>query len=165
MIELKNESKAKHLTSESKILDILIKKEAIVDSKVETGIDQKQYVIDVCKLADAFANKKGFKKSTGYEVMILNKLETLERLDDTVWITNPRKDQVKTFTRKVNLTEIDSMKESTLATGVNFLKNFVDACSGHEGDMRVIAFESTRKQKNKQALQESEQKAKSVFKI
>ena len=136
-----------------------------MDSKVETGIDQKQYVIDVCKLADAFANKKGFKKSTGYEVMILNKLETLERLDDFVWITNPRKDQVKVYTRKVNLNEIDSMKESTLATGVNFLKNFVSACSGREVDMRVIPFESTRKQKSKQALQESEQKAKSVFKI
>ena len=139
-----------------------------MDSKAEVkaeGITPKQYVMNIAKLADAFANKRGFKKSTGYEVMILNHLETLERLDDLMWIVNPRKDKVKVYTRKINLVELDNMKESTLATGVNFLKNFVDACSGHEGDMRVIPFESTRKQKNQQALEQSEAKAKAVFKI
>ena len=135
-----------------------------MDSKTDE-IDPKQYVIDVCKLADAFANKRGFKKGTGYEIMVLNHLETLERLDDLIWITNPRKDQVKVFTKQINLIEIDSMKEATLSSKVNFLKNFVYACSGHENDMRVIPFESTRKQKSKQALQESMSKAKAVFKI
>jgi len=139
-----------------------------MDSKAEVkaeGITARQYVMNIAKLAEAFANKRGFKKATGYEIMILNKLETLERLDDFVWVANPRKDQAKVYARKINLDELDSMKDTTLSSKVTFLQNFVDACAGHENDMRVIPFESTRKQKSKQALEQSEAKAKAVFKI
>jgi len=139
-----------------------------MDSKAEVkavGITPRQYVMDIANLAEAFANKKGFKKSTGYEIMVLNKLETLERLDDFMWIANPRKDQAKVYARKINLTELDSMKDTTLSSKVTFLQNFVDACTGHENDMRVIPFESTRKQKSKQALEQSVARAKAVFKI
>jgi len=139
-----------------------------MDSKAEVkaeGITARQYVMNIANLADAFANKRGFKKSTGYEIMILNKLETLERLDDFVWVANPRKDQAKVYAKKINLVELDSMKESTLQNKVTFLQNFVDACIGHENDMRVIPFENTRKQKSKQALEQSEARARAVFKI
>jgi len=139
-----------------------------MDSKAEVkteGITARQYVLDIANLAETFANKKGFKKSMGYEIMILNKLETLERLDDFMWVANPRKDQAKVYAKKINLVELDSMKDTTLSNKVTFLQNFVDACLGHESDMRVIPFESTRKQKSKQALEQSEAKAKAVFKI
>ena len=127
-------------------------------------MDAKEFITVNCKRIETFANGKKFSKEKGYEVMILGRQEKFERLDNTVWVTNPNgKDPNELFPKKIELENLDNVKKSTLRSKIRFLENFLMTCKGNKSNIRVVPFEKTRKQKKEQEFEELTNSTKDVF--
>ena len=127
-------------------------------------MDGIEFVNGVTDLLEGYAKKHNFNKKIGYEILIKQTNFKLERLDDTIWISNPNgKNKAEEFTRKIELANLKDAKKSTLNSKVNFLENFLMECKKHQSEIAVIPFETTRKQKKQKEYTALIDSIKSVF--
>ena len=127
-------------------------------------MDAIEFINGVADLLTGYAKKHNFNKQIGYEILVKQTEFKVERLDDTLWVSNPNgKNASEVFTRKIELLNLKDAKKSTLNSKVNFLENFLMECKRHQTEIAILPFEATRKQKKQKEYTALIDSIKTVF--
>ena len=128
-------------------------------------VDGIEFVNATANLMEGYAKKHDLSKEEGYEILIEQTEYKLERLNDTLWISNPngRDPSQQPFRKRLELATMKDAKKVTLTVKINFLANFIMQCKEHKDDMRILNFEATRRQQKQKEYTALIDTAKAVF--
>ena len=127
-------------------------------------MDAIEFVNGVADLLTEYAKKHNFNKQIGYEILIKQTNFRVERLDDTLWVSNPNgKNPSEQFTRKIELLSLKDAKKTTLNSKIAFLEKFLLTASKNKSDIAILPFEQTRRQRKQQEFSVLLENLKSLF--
>ena len=123
-----------------------------------------EFVNATANLLEGYAKKHNMSKEVGYEVVIEPTNYKFERLDDTLWVSNPNgRDPAQEVKKRLDLATMKDAKKVTLAVKINFLENFLTECKKHKTNIRILNFEATRRQRKQKEYTALIDSVKAVF--
>ena len=127
-------------------------------------MDAIEFVNETADLLESYAKKHNFNKKVGYEILVKQTDFRVERLDDTLWVSNPNgKNASEVYTRKIELLALKDAKKTTLNSKIAFLEKFLLTASKNKSDIAILPFEQTRRQRKQQEFSVLLESLKSLF--
>ena len=127
-------------------------------------MDAIEFVNETADHLESYAKKHNFNKKVGYEILVKQTDFRVERLDDTLWVSNPNgKNASEVYTRKIELLALKDAKKTTLNSKIAFLEKFLLTASKNKSDIAILPFEQTRRQRKQQEFSVLLESLKSLF--